>query len=145
MKKTLILIALFFSWSSGLCAAEIPVKPNVIIIYTDDHGYADLGCQGIMKDVKTPNIYALAEAGVRMTAGYVTAPQCSPSRYGLISGQYPGRFGMDNNGSWGDDPGLKARFSQLNNLPKRMKSAGYTTGMAGKSHLGSDDSNYLVP
>ena len=110
-----------------------PSKPNVIVIYTDDHGYADLGCQGIMKDVKTPNIDALATGGVRMTSGYVTAPQCSPSRCGLISGQYQNKFGMEDNGSWKDDPNLLPRFYTLNNLPKRMKSAGYVTGMAGKS------------
>lgn len=119
-------------------------KPNIILIYTDDHGYADLGCMGIMKDVKTPNIDALAAGGVRMTSGYVTSPQCGPSRCGVISGQYPGKFGMDHNGMLESDPALLERFRSLNNLPKRMKAVGYVTGMAGKSHLGSDDSAELV-
>jgi len=119
-------------------------KPNIIVIYADDHGYADLGCMGIMADVKTPNMDAFAVGGVRMTAGYVTAPQCSPSRCGLITGQYQGKFGMDHNGMLESDPALLARFRALDNLPKRMKSAGYVTGMAGKSHLGSDDSAELV-
>jgi arylsulfatase A-like enzyme len=115
------------------------LKPNIILIYTDDHGYSDLGCMGIMQDVKTPNIDSLATQGVRMTSGYVTAPQCSPSRCGLISGQYQGKFGMDHNGMLESDPALLARFRSLNHLPKRMKQAGYVTGMAGKSHLGSND------
>ena len=119
-------------------------KPNIIVIYTDDHGYADLRCMGIMADVKTPNMDALASGGVRMTSGYVTAPQCSPSRSGLISGQYQGKFGMDHNGMLESDPALLQRFRALNNLPKRLKQAGYVTGMAGKSHLGSDDSAELV-
>lgn len=146
MVKTLpsiLLLALTFSSATLPTFAEKP-KPNIIVIFTDNHGYADLSCQGIMKDVKTPNIDSIAANGVRMASGYVTAPQCGPSRCGLISGQYQGKFGMDNNGSWGDVSGLKEKFFSLNNLPKRMKSVGYTTGMAGKSHLGSDDSADLV-
>jgi len=46
-------------------------KPNLIVIYTDDHGYADLSCQGVYTDVRTPHLDALATGGVRMTSGYV--------------------------------------------------------------------------
>lgn len=129
---------------TGLSRASEAGKPNIIVIYTDDHGYADLGCQGIMKDVKTPNIDALAASGVRMTTGYVTAPQCGPSRSGLISGQYQNRFGMEANGDFEKKPDVLQRFRELKTLPKRLKEAGYVTGMAGKSHLGSDDSADLV-
>lgn len=125
-------------------AAAPATKPNVIIIFTDDHGYTDLGCQGMVKDLKTPHMDALAAAGVRMTSGYVTAPQCSPSRCGLISGQFQGKFGMDNNKSWSDVPGLSENFFNQKTLPDRMKDAGYVTGMAGKSHLGSNDSGKLT-
>lgn len=125
-------------------AATPANKPNIIIIYTDDHGYADLGCQGLAKDVRTPNIDAIATAGVRMTSGYITAPQCAPSRCGLITGQFQGKFGMDTNKSWDQVPGLTERFFNLKTLPDRMKDAGYATGMAGKSHLGSDDSAKLT-
>lgn len=99
---------------------------------------------GNYEDVQTPHIDALAVGGVRMTSGYVTAPQCGPSRCGLISGRYQGKFGMDHNGMLESDPALLERFRQLNNLPKRLKQAGYVTGMAGKSHLGADDSADLV-
>ncbi len=141
-----ILIALLLAPLAALQAADAPKssRPNIILIYTDDHGYSDLGCMGIMKDVKTPNIDALASGGVRMTSGYVTAPQCSPSRCGVIIGQYQGKFGMDHNGMLESDPALLERFRALNNLPKRLKQAGYVTGMAGKSHLGSNDSPELV-
>ena len=50
-------------------------KPNIIVIYTDDHGYADMGAQGVVKDLKTPNVDALANSGIRATSGYSTAPQ----------------------------------------------------------------------
>lgn len=125
----------------GAVAAQGPEKPNIIVIYTDDHGYADLSCQGVFDDVKTPNIDSLALGGVRMTDGYSTAPQCGPSRTGLISGQYQTKFGLDNNKSGHE---ALERFRALDLLPKKMKRAGYATGMAGKSHLGSNDSGELT-
>ncbi len=141
-------IALSLTCSAPIFAAESAgeksAKPNVIVIVTDDHGYADLGCMGVMADVKTPNLDALATGGVRMTAGYVSAPQCSPSRCGLITGQFQGKFGMDHNGMLESDPVLLEHFRSLNNLPKRMKAAGYVTGMSGKSHFGSNESADLV-
>jgi hypothetical protein len=55
-------------------------QPNVLVIYTDDHGWADLGVQGVDADIRTPHIDQLAQDGVRFTRGSVTAPQCVPSR-----------------------------------------------------------------
>jgi uncharacterized sulfatase len=105
-------------------------KPNVIVIFTDDHGYADLGGQGVFDDLKTPHIDALAAGGVRMTSGYVTAPQCVPSRTGLRTGKYQNRFGVESNGMAVDG------FNAEQTIAERLKEADYATGMTGKWHLG---------
>ncbi len=109
--------------------AVIPAtQPNVIVILTDDQGWSDLGCQGTQIDVKTPNIDALAARGVRCTAGYVTAPQCSPSRAGLITGRYQQRFGIDT------IPDMPLP-SEAITIAERLKPLGYRTGFVGKWHL----------
>lgn len=103
-------------------------QPNIIVILTDDHGYADLGCQGMLDDVRTPNIDRMAERGVRFTNGYVSAPICGPSRAGLMTGRYQQRMGVETNA---DLP------FELNTVPfpERLRKAGYRTGMTGKLHL----------
>jgi arylsulfatase A-like enzyme len=108
-------------------------KPNIVIILADDLGYADLGCQG-STEVKTPQIDSIAANGMRCTAGYVTAPQCSPSRAGLMTGRYQNRFGLEANWPPGTvNPGLP--LSEVT-MADRLKAAGYTTGMVGKWGLG---------
>ncbi len=130
MKQSLTLItALLLAPLAELHAAEKKTDiPNIIVILTDDQGYADLAVQHQLPDIKTPNIDALAAQGVRLTAGYVTAPQCSPSRAGLISGRYQQKFGLD---TIPDDP----MPLEENTIPKRLKKAGYVSGMIGKWHL----------
>ena len=109
---------------------RIGKKPNIILVFTDDHGYADLGCQGIVDDIRTPHIDSLARSGVRMESGYVTAPQCVPSRGGLLTGRYQNRFGLESNKE------SLSGFNQQLTIADRLKSHGYATGMAGKWHLG---------
>jgi arylsulfatase A-like enzyme len=69
-------------------AAPAATPPNLLVIYADDLGWGELGCQG-GKDIPTPNIDAIARAGIRFTSGYVAATYCSPSRAGLLTGRYP--------------------------------------------------------
>ena len=76
------------STSENVSSRANDKRPNIIIVFTDDQGYADLGSQRILNDIHTPNLDLLAAEGVRMTSGYVTAPQCSPSRAGLLTGRY---------------------------------------------------------
>ena len=125
---------LLITLASSLCliggplAAQATTKPNVIVILADDMGWADLGAQGIEKDVKTPNLDALAAAGVRCTAGYVTSPQCAPSRAGIITGCYQQRYGID---TIPDDPLPPTAITHA----ERLGPAGYRCGLVGKWHL----------
>jgi arylsulfatase A-like enzyme len=101
---------------------------NIVVIVTDEHGYADLGVQGIVRDVRTPHLDRLAREGVLCTNGYVTAPQCSPSRAALLTGRYQQRIGMN---SIADMPLPLETIS----LAERLKPAGYTSATIGKWHL----------
>lgn len=112
-------------------------KPNVLVIFSDDHGWADLGIQGVDGDVRTPNLDQLAKDGVRFARGYVTAPQCTPSRAGLISGRYQNRFGVEHNGL--------AMPAEVVTLPERLRAAGYVTGMSGKWHLDVENPDKSEP
>ncbi|MEN8128008.1 MAG: sulfatase-like hydrolase/transferase [Planctomycetota bacterium] len=133
---TLVLIGLVMG-NFTMCAAAAPGQsPNIIIIISDDQGYADLSIHGC-KDFRTPHLDALAAGGVRCSNAYVTAPVCSPSRAGLLSGRGQQRFGHYLN--VGGDAGLPVAVKTIGD---RMKNLGYTTGAFGKWHLGYRDQFY---
>ena len=132
--KALFLLLAAFSASVVHLAAATKAKPNFIIICTDDQGWADLGCQGVRGDVKTPHLDALAASGVRCTAGYITAPQCSPSRAGLLTGRYQQRFGLE------EIPDTPMPTGERT-IAERLKPAGYVSGMVGKWHLDASPSS----
>jgi len=107
-------------------------RPNVIYIYADDLGYGDLSCYGATK-IHTPNVDKIAAAGIRFTNGHCTSATCTPSRYALMTGEYPWR-----KKGTGILPGDAALIipTDRTTLPNMFKKAGYKTGIVGKWHLG---------
>lgn len=111
-------------------------KPNVIFILTDDLGYGDLSCYGATK-ISTPNIDKLAKQGIRFTNAHSTSATCTPSRYAIMTGQYPWRTA-----GTGILPGDAALIIPTDKptLPSLFQKAGYKSGIVGKWHLGLGNS-----
>ncbi len=114
---------------AGMLAVSLhAAKPNVIFIVTDDHGYNDLKATDLRAEVDMPNVDRLSSGGALLTQGYSTAPQCVPSRAGIVIGRYQQKFGMGRNEA---GPLPKDQKS----IASRLKEQGYTTGHVGKWHL----------
>ncbi|HBO51343.1 MAG: sulfatase-like hydrolase/transferase [Planctomycetota bacterium] len=109
-------------------------KPNIVVILTDDQGYADVSYNPHHpKEVSTPNIDKLARSSVICTAGYTSGHVCSPTRAGLMTGRYQQRFGIYTAGEGGSGVPLSETF-----FPQHLEKAGYISGAFGKWHLGVD-------
>jgi len=133
MKSLLFLLAL----GTSLCAAT---KPNIVIFYLDDMGWAQPGAYG-GKLAHTPNMDRIAADGVRFTNGYSSGCVCSPGRVGLMTGRYQARTGHDAN------PTREGRELLLSEktMAQHLKPAGYTTGIVGKWHLGDTGPEFMPP
>ncbi|PWD98920.1 sulfatase family protein [Marinilabilia rubra] len=121
------------------CSEKSPeeVQPNIVVIYLDDLGYGDVSAYGAT-ELETPNIDNLANGGVKFTNGYASSATCTPSRYALLTGEYPWR-NEDANILPGTAPLLIDTAQST--LPKMLKSQGYQTGIVGKWHLGLGNGN----
>lgn len=147
MQKSLSVRLLFLTAVACISAGNLSqaetAPPNVVIIFTDDQGYADLGCYGSV-NIKTPHLDRMAAEGIKFTDFYVAAPVCTPSRAALLTGCYPQRNSMARmpRGEEGRlglvlFPNSKGGIhSNEVTIAEMLKDEGYATGMVGKWHLG---------
>ncbi|MGJ8679475.1 sulfatase-like hydrolase/transferase [Paraglaciecola sp.] len=126
-------------------SAQGAKKPNIVLLFSDDAGFADFGFQGSQVMI-TPNLDKLAAQGVRFEQGYVSDPTCGPSRAGLITGRYQQRFGFeennvpgymsDNSAADGYDMGIPVDQATIGDY---LQQQGYATAFYGKWHVGGAD------
>jgi arylsulfatase A-like enzyme len=118
-----------------------PAQPNILLILSDDAGWADFGFHGDESGL-TPRLDQLAAQGVVCEQAYVSASVCCPSRAGLMTGRYQQRFGHEFNGPGKPEPGFTQADMGLareeRTLASLLRARGYTTAAMGKWHLGSE-------
>jgi arylsulfatase len=135
--KPQLLFFLVLALLAGCKSAETDSTPdrltNIVIIFTDDQGYQDLGCYG-SPDILTPNIDKMAQNGVRFTQFYAAQGVCSASRAALLTGCYPNRIGV--NGAFMPEATQALNLDETT-IAEMLKPLGYATAIFGKWHLGS--------
>ena len=134
MKKFPIFFLVFFVALST--HAQQNKNPNIIIIMTDDMGYADVGFNGC-KDIPTPNIDRIATVGVVFTSGHVSYAVCSPSRAGLLTGRYSQRFGYERNVLYMPKDAAMGLSLDEETMADALGRSGYRSMLVGKWHLGA--------
>lgn len=139
MRNKFFVVFIIFLIAS--CSSE-DSPPNIIVIISDDQGYADVGFHG-SKEIFTPNIDRIAKNGVVFSQGYVSYAVCSPSRAGLITGRYQNRFGYTRNILLAPKDSLMGLPISEQTLPEVLNNVDYKTKAIGKWHLGAHES--LVP
>ena len=132
-------LALIFFWG---CKSTPSVSkddleknpPNIVLVFTDDQGYQDVGVFGA-DDIATPNLDQMAADGLKLTNFYAAQAVCSASRAGILTGSYPNRIGIHNALMPNSKVGLNP---QETTIAEMLKAKGYATAIFGKWHLGDD-------
>ena len=137
--KVQFLIGLFYLLILGCSNEKSTQKPNVILVFIDDMGWADFSCFG-NTDAQTPNIDKLASEGICFEQFYVNSPICSPSRIAISTGQYPQRYNITSYLSHRNQNAERGMANWLDPkapmLARSLNKAGYATGHFGKWHMG---------
>ncbi len=123
--------------------AEAPDRPNILMIFTDDQGYHDVGCYG--SEISTPHIDELAADGMRFTQFYAASSICTPSRYGLLTGHYAHRSQDELIGALmflDDGDAHRGIRNGETTYVSLLRDAGYRTALVGKWHLGHGEPKF---
>lgn len=132
-----VVLTVFLLACNGDSSSEEQIEerpPNIVLIFTDDQGYQDVGCYG-SPNIKTPYLDQMAKEGVRFTNFYVSQPVCSASRASLLTGCYSNRVGVS--GAYFPNVG-KGLHADEETIAEILKPLGYATAIYGKWHLGSE-------
>ena len=132
---SLSILILFTSGCKHKAEEALPSEeelPNIVLIFTDDQGYRDVGVFGA-NDISTPHLDQMASEGIKLTSFYAAQAVCSASRAGLLTGCYPNRIGIHN--AFMPDSKIGLNPSETT-IAEMLKPAGYATGIFGKWHLG---------
>jgi len=134
IRRALLAIAISAPFWSCANEVETAAPPNVVIILADDLGFGDLGVYNSESKIPTPNLDALAASGMRFTDAHSPSGVCTPTRYGILTGQYSWRTRLKQGVLWGEGTNLidvdRVTVADI------MRDAGYATGAFGKWHLG---------
>jgi len=137
--KQITVVLIVAAMPQFVWAGNGDTRPNIILVFIDDMGWADLSCFG-NQDASTPNIDRMAAEGIAFEQFYVNSPICSPSRVAISTGQYPQRWGITsylNNYEINEQRGMANWLDpKAPMLARSLKEAGYSTGHFGKWHMG---------
>ena len=133
LRHLLALTAFIISSCASPLVDDSQSPPNIVIVYTDDQGWQDIGVYGA-EDFETPNLDKLAREGIRFTDFYVSQPVCSASRASLLTGCYSNRISIHGALNPNSENGLKTSEVTIAELCKQL---GYNTANYGKWHRGN--------
>lgn len=159
MKNVTIAGCLILLIASGVFAGDRPVKPNIVLILTDDLGWQDVKCYDIDEPspMETPNLDAFAKKGVMFWQAYSPAPTCAPSRCAILSGNHPARAQKTHVVGGAPPAPINKHFRMMDpwysgrmpenelTLAKVLRQNGYTTGHSGKWHIAIEHNAFPQP